>query len=567
MKSVRARLFLILFITLGSITTLILTRYITSNKTTSLIQSTYLIMRMDIRLLNMRRAEKDFLNRQEVDNLVYYRNNYTAFTNDWNMVMPLLKANNIDSSLLLPLKKDVDNYNHIFNKITGLVLTMGLTKDEGIRKKLQNNYQQIKKLLSKKNDTRLLNMLDEIQIHQKDFIIRRNPEELAATGKLYKELIKELKKYPEAEKQIKQLHATSTEIANMLMKIGLKKNQGLLGQLRKNAHQTEQHLTDIHNILLPKLRKAESNARVTELVIQLSTAFIMLFIIMSLIGSLRFSFESFIEFFKDAKTKKILIPIHELPYSEFKVMANIANDMIAARFKAEDELKDLNEHLEERIQEATREIRDLNKEIVDTQSEVVFTMGAIGETRSKETGNHVKRVAAYSYILAINCGIPEKEARMLEQASPMHDIGKVGIPDSILKKPGKLTNEEFDIMKTHAELGYSMLKHSQRPLMKTAAIVAYEHHEKWNGQGYPRGLSGNDIHIYGRITALADVFDALGTDRVYKKAWSDEKIFALLKEERGQHFDPQVVDAFFNNIDEILAVRKKYKDINNHSTT
>ena len=212
------------------------------------------------------------------------------------------------------------------------------------------------------------------------------------------------------------------------------------------------------------------------------------------------------------------------------------------------------------LQEDKNEILALNREIEDTQKEVVFTMGAIGESRSKETGNHVKRVAEYSKLLALKYGLPYQEAELLKQASPMHDIGKVAIPDSILNKPGKFTPEEFEVMKTHALLGYEMLKHSDRALLKAAAIVANEHHEKYDGTGYPNKISGEDIHIYGRITAVADVFDALGSDRVYKSAWEDEKIFALFKEESGKHFDPKLVSIFFANIDEILAIRDTYKD-------
>ena len=206
------------------------------------------------------------------------------------------------------------------------------------------------------------------------------------------------------------------------------------------------------------------------------------------------------------------------------------------------------------------ELMALKQEIEDTQKEVVFTMGAIGESRSKETGNHVKRVAEYSKILALYCGLSETEAEMLKQASPMHDIGKIAIPDAILNKPGRFDAEERKIMETHAELGYTMLKYSERPLLKCAATVAYEHHEKWDGTGYPNGTSGEDIHIYGRITALADVFDALGSDRCYKKAWEDAKIFDLLKEERGKQFDPQLVDIFFEHLDEFLAIRESLKD-------
>jgi len=202
----------------------------------------------------------------------------------------------------------------------------------------------------------------------------------------------------------------------------------------------------------------------------------------------------------------------------------------------------------------------LSQEVEDTQKEVVFTMGTIGESRSKETGNHVKRVAGYSKILALASGMSEDEAELLKQASPMHDIGKIAIPDAILNKPGRFDVSEREIMETHAQLGYGMIKNSERPLLKAASIVAYQHHEKYNGKGYPQGISGEEIHIYGRITAIADVFDALGSDRVYKKAWDDERIFKLFKEERGEHFDPNLVDLFFDSLDEILDIREKFTD-------
>jgi response regulator RpfG family c-di-GMP phosphodiesterase len=147
-------------------------------------------------------------------------------------------------------------------------------------------------------------------------------------------------------------------------------------------------------------------------------------------------------------------------------------------------------------------------------------------------------------------------------ASPMHDIGKVAILDEVLKKPGKLTEEDFDIMKYHTNIGYNLLKNSTRHILKTAAIVAYQHHEKWNGKGYPCGIKGEDIHIYGRITAIADVFDALGSERVYKKAWELDRILNLFKEERGQHFDPRVVDVFFEQLPNIVKVRDAYSDFN-----
>ncbi|MEA3371995.1 MAG: HD domain-containing protein [Campylobacterota bacterium] len=202
----------------------------------------------------------------------------------------------------------------------------------------------------------------------------------------------------------------------------------------------------------------------------------------------------------------------------------------------------------------------LSKEISETEKEIILTMGSIGESRSEETGNHVKRVAEYSKILALAYGMSEEEAELLKQASPMHDIGKVAIPDAILNKPDSFTAKEREVMDTHAMLGYKMTKNSDKPLFKAASIVAHEHHEKWDGTGYPRGLSGEDIDIFGRITAIADVFDALGSDRVYKTAWDDEKIFDFFRLQKAKHFDPKLVDLFFENLDEILSVRESLQD-------
>jgi PAS domain S-box-containing protein len=212
------------------------------------------------------------------------------------------------------------------------------------------------------------------------------------------------------------------------------------------------------------------------------------------------------------------------------------------------------------IKQDITELVKLDIEIQETQKEIIYKMGEIGETRSKETGNHVKRVAEYSRLLALLWGMNKKDANNLLIASPMHDIGKVGIPDSILKKEGKLTNDEFEIMKEHAIIGYNILKDSNREILKAAAIVAKEHHEKWDGSGYPFGLKGEEIHIYGRITAIADVFDALGSERCYKKAWEDEKIFELLNQQKGKHFDPYLIELFFCHIDKFFEIRNKYKD-------
>jgi response regulator RpfG family c-di-GMP phosphodiesterase len=203
----------------------------------------------------------------------------------------------------------------------------------------------------------------------------------------------------------------------------------------------------------------------------------------------------------------------------------------------------------------------LKQEIEETQKEIVFRMGAIGETRSKETGNHVKRVAEYSKLLALKYGVSPEEAELIKEASPMHDIGKVGIPDSILNKPDKLLPEEMDVIKTHAQLGHEMLQGSDRPILKAAATIAMQHHEKWDGSGYPHGLKGEEIHIFGRFTALADVFDALGSDRCYKKAWPMEDILAFLKQESGKHFDPTLVDIMLEHFPLFIAIKDNFRDV------
>ncbi|MCQ4087947.1 HD domain-containing phosphohydrolase [Saccharibacillus sp. JS10] len=210
--------------------------------------------------------------------------------------------------------------------------------------------------------------------------------------------------------------------------------------------------------------------------------------------------------------------------------------------------------------DAVFENLELRHEIESTQKEIIYTLGEIAETRSQETGFHVKRVAEYTKLLALKYGLPEEEANLLALASPMHDIGKVGISDSILNKPGKLTAEEYETMKSHAMSGYEMLKHSTRPILKTAAIIALEHHEKYAGGGYPQGLSGEEIHLYGRITAIADVFDALASDRVYKKAWPLNEIVELFHQERGKHFDPKLTDLFLAHLEEFLEIRAQYAD-------
>lgn len=202
----------------------------------------------------------------------------------------------------------------------------------------------------------------------------------------------------------------------------------------------------------------------------------------------------------------------------------------------------------------------LHEELEQTQQEMISRIGEIGETRSRETGYHVRRVAEYSRLLAAIYGLSEEECSILANASPMHDIGKVGIPDHILNKPGALTSDEWEIMRTHCKIGYDLFRDSERPLLRAASIISHEHHEKFDGSGYPRGLKGESIHIFGRITAIADVFDALGSDRCYKKAWEIERILHHLREEKGKHFDPLLIDLFFEHLDRFMAIRSAYTE-------
>jgi diguanylate cyclase (GGDEF)-like protein/PAS domain S-box-containing protein len=206
------------------------------------------------------------------------------------------------------------------------------------------------------------------------------------------------------------------------------------------------------------------------------------------------------------------------------------------------------------------DVISLQEELKETQKDVIIKMSEIVESRSQETGHHVHRVAAYTGLLAKYSGLSDTVVQSMVNASPMHDIGKVAIPDNILNKPSKLTAEEWEIMKTHAKIGYDLFKDSSHELLKMAAIIAHEHHEKYDGSGYPRGVKGEEIHIYGRITALADVLDALASDRVYKKAWDKETIQAYIKDQRAKHFDPRLVDIYFEHLEEFDSIRTKYQD-------
>ncbi|MCW8929178.1 MAG: DUF3369 domain-containing protein, partial [Gammaproteobacteria bacterium] len=202
----------------------------------------------------------------------------------------------------------------------------------------------------------------------------------------------------------------------------------------------------------------------------------------------------------------------------------------------------------------------LQNEIEGTQRDMLYTLGESIETRSKETGQHVRRVSEYSRLITLGLGLPESEAEIIAIAAPLHDFGKIGIPDNILNKPGALNDDEWEIMKSHAQIGETLLSNSNRKILKAASIIAGQHHEHWNGNGYPRQLKAKEIHIYGRIAAIADVFDALGTKRCYKDAWPMDKIIDYFREQRDKQFDPEIVDWVLDNLDVMNEVRLRFPD-------
>lgn len=212
------------------------------------------------------------------------------------------------------------------------------------------------------------------------------------------------------------------------------------------------------------------------------------------------------------------------------------------------------------------EVEKATAKIKEQERETIFCLAKAAEYRDPETGAHIQRMAHYSKHIAHQLSLSKQQQDLLLEAAPMHDIGKVGIPDLILLKPGKLTIDEFTIMKQHAFIGYELLNESSSPLLKVAAEIAYTHHEKYDGSGYPRGLVGEDIPIFGRIVAVADVFDALTSERPYKKAWSIDEALQFLHDGIGKHFDPSCVEAFFRDFDEIIGIKNTFMDDENEPT-
>ncbi len=208
------------------------------------------------------------------------------------------------------------------------------------------------------------------------------------------------------------------------------------------------------------------------------------------------------------------------------------------------------------------EVRKATEDIVSREYETLEVLGNAAEFKDPETANHIKRVALYSKMLMHMVGESEHQQNLIYHTSPLHDIGKLGIPDAILLKPGKLTSKEFDTIKTHTSIGFEMTKAASSPFLKAGAAIALTHHEKYNGGGYPRGLEGKSIPLFGRIVAITDVFDALTTKRPYKEPWPVDKALHLLQEEKGRHFDPDLVGSFIGNKAGIMAIYSKYRDDN-----
>jgi HD-GYP domain-containing protein (c-di-GMP phosphodiesterase class II) len=220
----------------------------------------------------------------------------------------------------------------------------------------------------------------------------------------------------------------------------------------------------------------------------------------------------------------------------------------------------LNVLKQRKINRSNARILSLNREMIEMQVDLLSTLGEVIETRSRETANHVRRVAAYSGLLGRKYGLSPEEITLLETVSPMHDVGKIGIPEIILNKPERLTSDEHDMIKHHTVIGHKILHSCERKLMTGARDIALQHHERWDGTGYPCGLKGEEISVLARITALADVFDALSTERVYKKAWPREEVLEYIREQRGAMFDPRLVDLLFENLEEVEAIKLRLAD-------
>ena len=214
----------------------------------------------------------------------------------------------------------------------------------------------------------------------------------------------------------------------------------------------------------------------------------------------------------------------------------------------------------ERANWLAEEVRKATASIAAREQELVYRISRAAEFRDPETGGHIQRMAHYSRLIARQLGLSTAEQDILFAAAPMHDVGKIATPDAILLKPGKLTDAEFEVMRDHARHGYELLAGSDAPILQVGAEIAHTHHEKYDGSGYPRRLMGESIPLFGRIVAVADVFDALTSSRPYKRAWPVNQAKDFLLEGSGKHFDPRCVDAFIAVWDEAMVIQQEFQD-------
>jgi len=250
------------------------------------------------------------------------------------------------------------------------------------------------------------------------------------------------------------------------------------------------------------------------------------------------------------------------PVDKIELMARVNNLLKVKEYN--DSIKDWSQMLQDKVIEQTAKLRESFKQLEEAHArlkeahlDTIFRLSVAAEYKDEDTANHIHRMSSYAGVVAKNMKLPEEQIQLIINASPMHDVGKIGIPDHILLKPDKLTPDEWTIMRDHTLIGGRILENADDDLIEAGRIIAISHHEKWDGSGYPGGLKEEDIPLMGRITAIADVFDALTSRRPYKPPMSNEKAFGIIEKSIGSHFDPQVGKAFFNGIDEILFAQKQ----------
>lgn len=253
------------------------------------------------------------------------------------------------------------------------------------------------------------------------------------------------------------------------------------------------------------------------------------------------------------------------PFQGTEILINVANALRRRRLEIDNRAH--RDNLEQIVRARTAALRQSldwlersQKELRLSQEETIQRLAIAAEFRDKSTAQHIQRMSRYCALLAQRYGLKEDRCELIRTASPMHDIGKIGTPDYVLLKPGKFTSEEFDVIAQHADIGYRILSGSDAELLKMAAMIAWTHHERYDGSGYPRGLAGMDIPLEGRIAAIADAFDALTTKRVYKPAFPMDEAMSVMKNHRESHFDPELLDLFLDSTEGLLAIRDQHQD-------